>query len=145
MTYSQLTRRGWILGLFMMLLSLAPAVFAGCNESGSTLIERHRLRGREPRLRTRGQPRLDGVGAEQILLPARSSSIARFGQAHGMHRPQPHLPRAAIHREAEDPAASRAVNAIGDVQPQTGAVAMHAGPSLCGDRYQIAGKIKCEL
>src|SRR5581483_825817 len=33
-------------------------------------------------------------------------------------------------------------------QASTGAVtsvAMHAGPSLCGDRYQIAGKINCQL
>src|SRR5438132_1049307 len=31
MTYSQLTRRGWILGLFIILFSLAPAVFAQSN------------------------------------------------------------------------------------------------------------------
>ena len=31
MTYSQLTRRGWSLGLFMLLLSLAPAAFAQSN------------------------------------------------------------------------------------------------------------------
>src|SRR5262249_40088037 len=77
------------------------------------------------RLQPFGPPRIDWVDAIVPLQSELGRSVARFGEAHRVKRPQAHPSRAAVQRESENPVFGPVVR---DAQVKTTPVGVHAGP-----------------